>query len=162
MLYERGEGASACMYDNKIYVFGGLHANSEIPHLYIIGKSEMFNPISNIWTELADMPVAVVNHISLVHNNKLYVFGGDSGIFTASKSYGTNIIQEYDPATNKWSLMQGMPFKRCNMTGQKVSNFVYLIGGYTSSRRFKSPKSDVWRFNLDSLKVRKEIDNTKL
>ena len=135
MLYERGEGSTACVFDNKIYVFGGLHAIPEIPHLFIIGKSEMYDPISNIWTELADMPVAVVNHISLVHNNKLYVFGGDSGTFTASKSYGTNIIQEYDPATNKWSLMQGMPFNRGNMTGQKVGNFVYLISIGVSSTK---------------------------
>ena len=152
MLYERGEGAAASVFDNKIYVFGGLHAISEKPErLYIIGKSEMYDPVSNKWTELADMPVPVVNHTSLVHNEKIYVVGGDSGTFTQSKSYGTNIIQEYNPATNEWRLMKGMPFTRGNMTGQKVGNYLYLFGGYSSSREFSFPKSEVWRFNLDSL-----------
>ena len=50
--------------------------------------------------------------------------------------------------------MEGMPFNLGNMTGQKVGNYVYIIGGYPSSRMFKYPKSEVWRFNLDSLKAR--------
>lgn len=155
MLYKRGEGASANVYNNKIYVFGGLHAISETPErLFIVEKTEMYDPELNMWTELADMSVPVVNHFSVVHEDKIYIFGGDSGTFTTRKSYGTNIIQEYNPATNEWKLMQGMPFKRGNMTGQKVGNFVYIIGGYPSSRMFRKPKSEVWRFNLDSLKVR--------
>lgn len=155
MLYSRGEGATASVYDDKIYVFGGLHLISETTvRFLIVEKTEMYDPELNMWTELADMSVPVVNHFSVVHEDKIYIFGGDSGTFTAEKSYGTNIIQEYNPATNEWRLMQGMPFKRGNMTGQKVGNYVYLIGGYPSSRRLNSPKSEVWRFNLDSLKVR--------
>ena len=154
MLYQRGEGAAASVFENKIYIFGGLHAISETPdRLYIVGKSEVYDPVSNMWTELADMPVPVVNHISLVHNEMLYVIGGDSGTFTVQKSYGTNIIQEYNPAKNEWTLMESIPFKRGNMTGQKVGNFLYLIGGYPNSRDFDLPFSEVWKFNLDSLKT---------
>ncbi len=67
-------------------------------------------------------------------------------------SIGTNIIQEYDPATDSWRLMEGMPFKRASMTGEKVGNYVYLIGGYLNSRDLDEPLSEVWRFNLRSLK----------
>ncbi|MFH0758174.1 MAG: kelch repeat-containing protein [Bacteroidota bacterium] len=154
MLYERGEGSSACVYDGKIYIFGGLHAISESSEkFYITGKAEMYDPALNMWTELADMPVPVVNHISMVYNNKLYVCGGDSGTFTTSRSYGTNIIQEYNPSTNSWRLMQGMPFTRTNMTGQKVGNYLYIFGGYPSSRDFKHPSREVWRFNLECLEA---------
>ena len=155
MLYERGEGAAASVYDNKIYVFGGLYAISETPErLYIVGKSEMYDPASNLWTELANMPIPVVNHTSVVHNNKIYLFGGDIGTFKTTESFGSNIIQEYDPSTNNWRIMEGMPFNLGNMTEQKVGNYVYIIGGYPSSRMFQRPKNEVWRFNLDYLKAR--------
>lgn len=155
MLYERGEGAAASVFDNKIYVFGGLHGISETPErLYIVGKSEMYDPTSNLWTELANIPIPVVNHISVAHNNKIYLFGGDIGTFTTKESFGSNIIQEYDPSTDKWRIMEGMPFNLGNMTGQKVGNYVYIIGGYPSSRMFNRPKNEVWRFNLDYLKAR--------
>ena len=38
------------------------------------------------------------------------------------------------------------------MAGEKVGDFVYLIGGYLNSRDLDEPLSEVWRFNLDSLK----------
>ena len=75
------------------------------------------------------------------------------GTFTVQKSYGTNIIQEYNPAKNEWTLMESIPFKRGNMTGQNVGNSLYLIGGYSNSRDFDLPFSEVWKFNLDSLKT---------
>ena len=90
----------------------------------------------------------------MVHNNKIYLFGGDIGTFKTMESFGSNIIQEYDPSTNNWRIMEGMPFNLGNMTGQKVGNYVYIIGGYPSSRMFQSPKNEVWRFNLDYLKAR--------
>lgn len=155
MLYSRGEGATASVYDDKVYVFGGLHAISEKPNrLSIVGKTEMYDPVLNKWIELANIPIPVVNHISVVHNNKIYLFGGDIGTFKTWQSFGSNIIQEYDPSKDEWTIMEGMPFNLGNMTGQKVGNYVYIIGGYPSSRMFKYPKSEVWRLNLDHLKAR--------
>lgn len=155
MKYERGEGSTASAFDNKIYVFGGLHAISEkTQEFFIVGKTEMYDPVLNKWTELANMPIPVVNHISVVHNNKIYLFGGDIGTFKTWQSFGSNIIQEYDPSIDKWTIMEGMPFNLGNMTGQKAGNYVYIIGGYPSSRMAKQPKSEVWRFNLDYLIAR--------
>jgi transglutaminase/protease-like cytokinesis protein 3 len=99
------------------------------------------------------MPVPVLNHISIEHNDKFYIFGGDSGEYSHNRSYCTDFVQEYNPATNKWRLMENMPFKRSDMTGQKMGNFVFLLGGYPyNSRDYSSVLDEVWRFNLDSLK----------
>ena len=68
-------------------------------------------------------------------------------------SIGTNFIQEYDPSTDSWRLLKNMPIKPASMTGEKVGDFVYLIGGYLNSRDLDEPLSEVWRFNLDSLKA---------
>lgn len=151
MLFAHGERSSACTYDGQIFIFGGLFCTPD--QLIIIGKTERYIPDSNKWEELEDMPIPVVNHISLAYNDKLYIFGGDSGIYTHQKGNVTNIIQEYDPLTNQWQLMKNMPFKRSDMTGQEIGNSLYLMGGYSiNSRNFGSAESEVWRFNLDSLK----------
>jgi hypothetical protein len=122
---------------------------------HIVGKPERYDPGENTWTELADMPVPVLGHISLVYEDKIYVFGGDSGITESpspEESYCTNLIQEYDPLTDEWRLMEPMPFNRTGMIGQIVGNYAYLFGGYPfNSSNFPSVLSEVWRFNLDSL-----------
>ena len=92
------------------------------------------------------MPVPVLNHGSVVYNNKIYIFGGDT---IDQNEYPVSFVQEYDPLTNSWRLLENMPFPISNFVCQKVDNFVYLIGGYLSSSRLSE---DVWRFNLDDLK----------
>ena len=149
MIYERPLGLSANIVDNKIYVIGGTYESGwNNP----TGKVEVYDPLLKTWTELADMQVPVINHISVVHDSKIMVFGGDSSsVYTpVESSIGTNIIQEYDPSTDTWSVLNYMPFKRAAMTGQKVDNFVYLIGGYLNTWDLDKPLSEVWRVDLES------------
>ena len=103
------------------------------------------------WESIAEMPVPVVEHASIVHDNKILVFGGDS-LWSTSESFSTNFIQEYDPAEDSWRLMEPMPFQRADMAGEKVGNYVYLIGGYKDDRVPSTYVSEVWRFDLRSLK----------
>ena len=49
-------------------------------------------------------------------------------------------------------MMEPMPFQRSAMYGGKVDNCVYLMGGALDDRDLESIVSEVWRFNLDSLK----------
>jgi N-acetylneuraminic acid mutarotase len=154
MIYGRADGATAWVHDGQIYVFGGLSAISA-NESQIIGKTEKYDPEENTWTELADMPVPMLYHISLEYEGKLYVFGGDSTFnpnVNPAVDICTNFIQEYNPLTNEWRLMEGMPFNRGDMTGQKVGDFAYIIGGYPENARdFSSALSEVWRFDLRKL-----------
>jgi len=157
MLYKRAVGATACAYDGQIYVFGGFMFASlydgTTKGTFLVRKTEKYDPLEKTWTELADMPVPVAAHVSLVYNDKIYVFGGDS-LFSRPKTVCTSIIQEYDPLTNQWQIMENMPFNRGAMIGQKMDSFAYIIGGYPKDERiYYSALSEVWRFNLDSLKV---------
>jgi N-acetylneuraminic acid mutarotase len=146
--FKQGGLAAALEYDNEIFIFGGLTDN------YLIhGKSQKYNPMKKTWEELAEMPVPVLNHICVIHKGKFYIFGGDVEPYSHDGSFTTNMVQEYDPSTDQWRLMENMPFKRANMTGQKVGNYLYLLGGYPNdSRVWNSALSEVWKFNLDSLR----------
>lgn len=152
MIYDRPGGAIVEIIDNKIYVIGGT---SKSGWYYPSGKNEVYDLVSETWSELSVMPVPVVEHIGVVHNQKIIVFGGDFQYYEGcqwSCSVGTNCIQEYDPASDSWRLMEPMPFKRTGMAGEKVENNVYLIGGYLNGRDLDQPLDEVWRFNLDSLR----------
>ncbi len=139
---------TAQVINNRIYVIGGLDNEENLS-----GKVEMYDPVTDSWEEKVELPHPVTGHISVVHNDKILVFGGDSGVWQSDKSYGSNLIQEYDPVENKWEIKHCMPFKRSSMTGQKVGKYVYIIAGKENGRNFDEPcLTEVWRFNLDSLK----------
>jgi N-acetylneuraminic acid mutarotase len=154
MLYERCS-PNAIVYEKQMYVFGGAvhYFNTQNKLVQrVIEKAEKYDPTDNTWTELADLPVPVAVSITVVYDGKVYVFGG---VDSHSLNYApcTNVIQEYNPSTNEWRLMHPMPFDRAAMVGQRVDNFVYLIGGYQgNARAFSLVLDEVWRFNLDSLK----------
>jgi N-acetylneuraminic acid mutarotase/predicted GH43/DUF377 family glycosyl hydrolase len=157
MLYDRALGAAVVVYDGQIYVFGGFMFSSLYDYntegTSLVGNAEKYDPVENSWTVLADMPVPVAGPISLVYKDKMYFFGGDSA-FSRPKTTCTSLIQEYDPLTDQWQIMENMPFSRSGMTGQKVGNFAFILGGYPEDTRdISSALSEVWRFNLDSLKV---------
>ena len=144
MNHIRGKGATACAYDGKVYVFGGGYYIYKSNH-YTAGKPERYDPLENSWTDLAEMPVPVLNHGSVVYNDKIYILGGDT---IDQNEFPVSFIQEYDPLTDSWRLMENMPFALSNTVIQKVDNFVYIIGGYLSSSRLSD---DIWRLNLDEL-----------
>jgi N-acetylneuraminic acid mutarotase len=148
MNFQHGE-TTAQIIDDKIYVIGGVEGTPD--NWKITGKVEMYDPNSDSWEEKEEMPYPSIG-ISVIHNEKILVFGGDTGVFEDRKSTGSNLIQEYDPVENKWEIKHGMPFKRSAMA-VKVGKYVYIIGGAENSRNFDEPVlSEVWRFNLDSLK----------
>lgn len=158
MNYHHGVDGTASVIDDKIYVIGG-GTGLTLPMDPV--QAEVFD--GKMWEAIEDMPIPVLHHISVVHDNKILVFGGDRGAYSHVIGYPTNLIQEYDPATNTWRRMQGMPFNRSAMTGEKVGNYLYLMGGYSSNDRVPSNTvSEVWRFNLDSLKAFSSVTGVSL
>lgn len=136
----------AIALNGKIYVIGGIWAYLQEDH--IGGKLDMYDPATDTWTQLADMLVPVSRHVSISYNNKIYVFGGETEDYIWGTYGGSNLIQEYDPNTDTWKQMQGMPFNRSGSKGNKVGDYFYLIGGEDGEgHRLK----EVWRFDLSKL-----------
>ena len=90
----------------------------------VTGTLLVFDPEANTWTELASMGVARQTHTSAAVGGKLYVFGGyisscrgfavhgeppaDDGVWR-SLADDQGSVEAYDPFSNTWMYMAGMP-----------------------------------------------------
>ncbi|MFH0755935.1 MAG: kelch repeat-containing protein [Bacteroidota bacterium] len=148
--------ASSCVLGGELYVLGGLRIFTNVLSGIGVyeGTSEKYNPDTDKWTDLAEMPLAIAHHASVVYNDKIYLFGG-----TTESDYGTltgmpsNRVFEYDPGADSWQEMEPMPFTNFMFGGHRINNYLYLMGGDDDEVLGGEEESTVWRFNLDSLKV---------
>jgi N-acetylneuraminic acid mutarotase len=146
--------ARSCILGGELYVLGGVRIVVSSGVGLHLGTSEKYNPETDKWTDLAEMPLAIAHHASVVYNDKIYLFGG-----TTESDYGTltckpsNRVFEYDPAADSWREMEPMPFTNFMFGGHRINNYLYLVGGDDDEVLGGEEESTVWRFNLDSLKV---------
>jgi N-acetylneuraminic acid mutarotase len=130
--------AVAATVNGKIYVIGGaaVHTGSKQTALYpgrphrSVDTVEEYDPRTNRWAARSTMPTAR-NHAAIgAVNNKIYVIGGRLGsafIFTASN---TNVVEEYDPATDQWGLVKArMPTERSGGAWGIYKGRICVAGG---------------------------------
>jgi uncharacterized protein YbdZ (MbtH family) len=110
----RSGGASDGIY---IYVFGGGTATGRLNDLW------RWDPVTETWTQLANMPTAKQNIQGSYWNGKLYVPGGYN---LAAQHITENAI--YDLAANTWSTGAPLPAGRSGATAA-YNNRIYVFGG---------------------------------
>lgn len=94
MLSPNKADGTAAVYNGELYVFGGygFNVNDNLNDTY------KYNPLSNTWTKLANMPTKRWGPIAVEFNGKIHVFAG--GVNSAATSISKHEI--YDPATDTW------------------------------------------------------------
>lgn len=135
---KRGSPVAAAA-GGKIYVIGGAstHPGSKEtavhprrPHRSL-GTNEVYDPVTDTWAARSDMPTAR-NHAAVgVVNNKIYIIGGRVGAaFMTTPASATDLVEEYDPATNQWGpLKTSMPTARSAMSWGTYGGKIYVAGG---------------------------------
>jgi hypothetical protein len=131
------EECSGTGYDaanQHIYSFGGTPDGGYNYHSY----TYQYDPITDSWATMANMPYAVDWLDASYVNGHFYVFGGYDGT-----PHNYNMI--YDVAGNVWSNGANMPIARM-AGGQVVYNdsLIYMLGGYNGS----GPSNDVQIYNV--------------
>ncbi len=125
MLSPNKADGTAAAYNGELYVFGGygVDVNDNLNDTY------KYNPLSNTWTRLANMPTKRWGPIAVEFNGKIHVFAG--GINSAATSISKHEI--YDPATDSWqSNVLGNPLnipKYGGATGVVHPDVIYFPGG---------------------------------
>jgi N-acetylneuraminic acid mutarotase len=133
-------GASDGQY---VYVFGG--SSDAYLEDVILNDLWRWNPATETWTRLADMPTAKMDIQGTYWNGKIYVPGG----YDASDQHISE-LSIYDITSNTWSVGMPMPTGRSGVATAAYGGKVYAMGGYNEASRFTTTvmaydiASDTW------------------
>ena len=153
--------AQAAVFGGDIYVFGGYSRGKirgEKDHKTV----EVYNTRTNTWSRTRDMPTLRQGFRTAVVDGRIYVIGG--AIFDKQRDVrvATDLVEAYDPLTERWKKRASMPTKRMWVDAAVVKNKIYAIGGEVSPRhgvpiadqfftRIEeyNPRTDRWRKRPD-------------
>ena len=122
-------GAAISVVDGKIYVMGGT-GWPQIPFHPgpFLSSMEVYNPKTNQWREIGDMPAAKSSHTASVINGKIYVIGGFfRGNGLDIKDFKT--IEIYHPETGRWTQKPDMPVGKSGHTAEVTNGKIYILTG---------------------------------
>lgn len=157
--------AQAAVFASEIYVFGGFNQTA------IRGEKskkvvEVYDTRTDTWAKKRDMPTLRKSFGTAVVDGKIYIIGGSVHDKQLGKQVTTDLVEVYDPLTNRWEKRANMPTKRERMGTAVVGGKVYVIGGHVLLQgvgiadRFittieaYNPKIDRWRKLPDMPKFR--------
>jgi N-acetylneuraminic acid mutarotase len=78
------------------------------------------------WTKGAPLPRKSEEFSFASANNKIYLFGGNP---PGDQKAPPGLVQEYDPATNRWTAKKSMPVATHHLAAVGYGGKVYLFGG---------------------------------
>lgn len=165
---------STAVVDGKIYLIGGTlfeHARGVLrdpgPGIWRgpFGMSlvEVYDPETNTWQRLADMPTVRAGAETAVVDGKIYVMAGYAGKDNQGKNFKfLKALEMYDPQTDTWVRKQDLPIPRIQFGVGAVAGKIYAIGGLLDPKEKKpglqgrldlvevyDPVSDTWAKRAD-------------
>ena len=117
----RFEGPSLIIGD-ELVIFGGFDEN-----LHAQVRVDAYNPATNSWRQLNDMPTAVTHIFPVKDGNTVWFVGGfvgnDPGPATAA-------VWQYDAVNDTWSVGPELPAARAGGTVAIWGRALHYIGGF--------------------------------
>ena len=122
----------------KIYVIGGATTEPGTIQTSMaatrpsrsLGTNEVYDPATNKWETRKPMPTTRNHAFAGVVNGKIYVIGGRMGSSFIPVSSNTDIVEEYDPATDQWGAVRArMPTPRSGGGWATYGGKIYVAGG---------------------------------
>ena len=134
---------STSVVNGKIYAIGGGNDPG-----VTLSTVEEYNPAVDTWTKKADMPTPRLAFSTSVVKGKIYAIGGMT--IVAPPFVGLSTVEEYDPATDRWTKKNDMLTARYALSTSVLNGKIYAIGGYitvgnpTSTLEVYDPSTDTW------------------
>jgi N-acetylneuraminic acid mutarotase len=130
--------AIAAEVNGKIYVIGGATTmeGSKDPFFTAFGPAkvlatnDVYDPATNKWESRNPMSVPRNHAFGGIVNGKIYVIGGRTGQAFILSATNTDVVEEYNPASNTWSIpMERMPTPRSGGASGTDGRRIYVAGG---------------------------------
>ena len=118
----------SAVFDGKLFVFGGQKEHDE--ELVPQDDVHRYDPQTDTWTQLADMPQPF-NHIHasvFVYGDYIYSIGGQ--IVHNATPYAS--VYAYNPTANTWNQFTDLPAKRFSIVGGGIDGKLFASGGNNS------------------------------
>jgi hypothetical protein len=126
----------AATVNGKIYAIGGSILTAGAPPYSwaqpTVNFTEIYDPVTDLWTRGAPIPYPVIGYAMTVVDNKIYVIGGQDEYNVPD--INVNFTQIYDPASNLWSFGAPTPVSTMGAaagatTSAEAPKRIYVIGG---------------------------------
>ena len=113
-------GTAAITVGGKIYLMGGAQGST------VLKVNYMFDPVTNLWTKKADMPIARHSHTVEYYNGRIWVLAGDYMVYKRPRP--TTTVQSYDPKTDEWRVEADMIHSRHIPNAWNANGRLYIGG----------------------------------
>ncbi len=108
-----------------IYAIGGGRGNiGRMEQGVPLSVVEAYDPVTDTWTQKADMPTTRTGSSASVVDGKIYVIGGGN-------RQPLSAVEMYDPVMDIWTQTTSMPTARWSLATCVVDGKIYAIGGLT-------------------------------
>jgi N-acetylneuraminic acid mutarotase len=99
------------------------------------------------WAKKAPLPEKSEEFSFASVNNKIYLFGGSPA---GDNQAPPGIVQEYDPATDRWTTRKKMPLPAHDVAAVGLGGKIYLFGGAIQPQAGgpnQMPANNVWEYD---------------
>lgn len=124
------EELTAAVVNDKLYVFGAWGGTAPDGYYGVTNFNEMYDPLTDAWTTLAQKPTPCAAAPTTVYNNEIYLFGGYFDSENPAQDHvNYDIVECYTPGTNTWRTVTTMPKVISNFGIATIGTKAYLFGG---------------------------------
>jgi N-acetylneuraminic acid mutarotase len=134
--------AAAAVVGGKLYLFGGFYEQS----LKVTSQCDVYDPVSDSWTLLADMPLAVTHAGVAVSEGEVWFVGGFAG---DNPGAPTAEVWRYNVEKDTWIRGPALPEPRGSGALVELDGALHFFGGVRADRNTDS--SNHWVLRLADL-----------
>jgi|GEM_PF-492148 len=129
--------------NGKLYVLGGFYDTS----YRATTRSDVYDPATNSWSRLADMPQAITHAASVRDGETIYLIGGYVG---NNPGPSTSRVLIFNTRTNTWSEGPPLPEPRGAGAAAIVGRTIHFFGGaLRTSGTNDADQTDHFMLDLD-------------